>query len=150
MPNPNNSPENLVNCKYYDISQVKNLKTCDDNKSLSLFHLNTRSLPKNFFQLFDQSTNIDFDIIAISESSIIKNKPPIVDIKLPNYSYEFCPMESSAGGTLLYIRNYVSYILRKGTSIYKSYELDSTFIEIDNPKRLTLLSDYLQASRNES
>ena len=66
MPNPNNNPENFVNCKYfnnnpenfvnckyYDIGQVKNLKTCDDNKSLSLFHLNICSLSKNFadFQL---------------------------------------------------------------------------------------------------
>ena len=38
MHNPNNNPENLVNCKYYDISQVK---TCGDNKSLpfSLKHM---------------------------------------------------------------------------------------------------------------
>ena len=44
IPNPNNNPENLVNCKYYDISQVKNLETCDDNKYLSPFHLNTSML----------------------------------------------------------------------------------------------------------
>ena len=55
MPNPNNDPENLVNCKYYDISQVKKLKTCDGNKSLPLFHLNTCSLSKNVgdFQLLN-------------------------------------------------------------------------------------------------
>ena len=69
MPNPNNNPENLVNCKCYDISQVKNVKTFNGNKYLSFFHLNTCPLLKKFdnFQLLIQSTNIDFDVIAISE-----------------------------------------------------------------------------------
>ena len=69
MPNPNNNRENFFNCKYYNISQIKNLKTCADNKSFSLFHLNTCPLSKNFddFQLLIQSTNIDFDVIAISK-----------------------------------------------------------------------------------
>lgn len=39
MPNPNNNPENLVNGNYYDISQIKNLKISDNNKSLSIFSL---------------------------------------------------------------------------------------------------------------
>ena len=33
-------------------------------------------------------------------------------INLKDYSYESWPMESSAGGTLLYITNHLSYILR--------------------------------------
>ena len=92
IPNPSNNPENIVNCKYCDTSQIKNIETCNDNKSLFLFQLNTCSLSNNFddFQLLIQSTNIDFDVIAISESRIIKNKPSVVDTNLPNYSYEFC------------------------------------------------------------
>ena len=39
MPNPNNNPESLVNGNYYDISQIKNLKISDNNKSLSIFSL---------------------------------------------------------------------------------------------------------------
>ena len=79
MSDPNSNPENFVKCKYYDVSQVKNLTTCDDNKSFSLFHLNICSLSKNFddFQLLIQSTNIDFDVVASSESRIIKNKPSL-------------------------------------------------------------------------
>ena len=63
---------------------------------------------------------------------IIQNKPSVVDINLPNYSYEFCPAESSAGGTLLYVRHHLSYKLRKTLSIYKSYELELNFIKISN------------------
>ena len=33
-------------------------------------------------------------------------------INLKDYSYESWPIESSAGGTLLYITNHLSYILR--------------------------------------
>ena len=41
MPNQNNNSENFVDHKYYDISQIKILKICNNNKSLSLFHFNT-------------------------------------------------------------------------------------------------------------
>ena len=49
MLNPNNNLENFVNCKYYDINQVQNLKTFDDNKSLFLLHFSTCSLFKELW-----------------------------------------------------------------------------------------------------
>ena len=88
MPNPKNNPENLVNGKYYDISQIKNQKNCHDNLSLSLslIYLNTCSLSKIFddFKLLFPSANINFDVTTISESRVIKNKPSVVDINLSN------------------------------------------------------------------
>ena len=56
-----------------------------------------------------------------------------------NFSFEFTPTESSAGGTLLYVANHLSYKPRLDLNIYKSNELESTFIEILNPKKLILL-----------
>ena len=47
------------------------------------------------------------------------------------------PTESHADGTLLYINNKLSYKLRQDLCIYKSSELESTFIEIINPKKKT-------------
>ena len=52
-----------------------------------------------------------------------------------NHCHEFCPTESSAGGMLLYIRNHLLYKPRNDLSIYKPTELESSFIEISNPKR---------------
>ena len=81
------------------------------------------SLPKNVddFQYLIQSTNIDFNVIDISESKIIENKQSVVDIKHPNYSYEFCPTESSASATLQYIGNHLSSKpLRKNDQFSKS------------------------------
>ena len=55
-------------------------------------------------------------------------------MNLNNYSFEFTPTETSAGGTLLYIANHLSYKCRSDLNIYKKNELESTFIEIVNPK----------------
>ena len=56
-----------------------------------------------------------------------------------NYSHDVCPTESSAGGTLLYIRNHFSYNPRNNLSIYKPTELESSLIEISNPKRSNII-----------
>ena len=56
-----------------------------------------------------------------------------------NFSFEFTPTESSAGGTLFYFVNQLSYIPHLDLNIYKSNELESTFIEVLNPKKLILL-----------
>ena len=51
------------------------------------------------------------------------------NINLPNYSIEYKPTESHAGGTLLYVSNNIAYKPRKDLNIYKMHQLESTFIE---------------------
>ena len=104
--------------------------------------MNTCSLSKNIddFEHLIQSTKTDFDIIAVSESRIIINKLPTIDITIPNYSYEFYPTEANGGGTLIYIRNHLSYKTRNHLKIYKYFELESTFIEICNPKKTYIIT----------
>ena len=58
---------------------------------------------------------------------------------MKGYSYESCPLESAAGGTLLYIINHVSYDPRNDLCIDKSAELELTFIEILNPKKTNVI-----------
>ena len=137
----NNSPENVINSKYYDIDQLQTLKEFTEISSFSLFRLNTCSLSKNIddFEHLIQSTKTDFDIIAVSESRITKKKLPPMDISIQSYSYEFCPMEANVGGTLIYIRNHLSYKTRNDLKIYKSFELESTFIEICNTKKTNII-----------
>ena len=123
-------PENVINSNYYDTDQLQSLKEFTDKSSLCLFHLYTFSLSKNIddFKHLIQLTKTDFDIIAASESRITQNKLPPIDISIPDYSYEFCPTEANAGGTFIYIRNYLSYKTSNDLKIYKSFELESTFI----------------------
>ena len=57
------------------------------------------------------------------------------NINLNNYSFEFRPTESTAGGTLLYIANHLSFKSRNDLNLYKTNQLESTFIEILNSKK---------------
>ena len=126
----------MTNCKYYDIDYMQKLKP-NETLSLSLFHLNTCSLNKNFDDLeyFIKTTNHTFDVIAISDSRIKSNMDITTNINnLSNYSIEYTTTEIHAGGTLLYISNDLAYKPRKDLNIYKTHELESTFIEIINPK----------------
>ena len=56
-------------------------------------------------------------------------------MNLNNYPSEFTPTEIFAGGTFLYITNYVLYKCYNDLNIYKKNELDSAFIEIFNLKK---------------
>ena len=73
-----------------------------------------------------------FDIIVTSERRIIKQVSLLNNLNLNNYLFQFTPIETSAGGTLLYIANHLSYKCHNDLNIYKKNELESTFIEIGN------------------
>ena len=137
-PENNNDPEKISPSKYYDIDETHNIKTPHKNKSLSPFHINACFLNKNFDELQHllSSTKKVFDIIAISETRITKQVPLLNNLNLNNYSFKFTPTETSVGGTLLYIANHLSYKCCNALNIYKKNELESTFIEIVNPKKI--------------
>ena len=108
----------------------------DSQKYFSLFHLNIESLQahKNDLDILLHELNFDFDIIAISETRLIKDIAPTHDIELKEYNIEHTPTEASKGGTLLYISDKYEYKLRKDLEIYIPKEIESTFIEILKPK----------------
>ena len=71
-----------------------------------------------------------FYVIAVDESSIIKDTNLSKKINIYNHSIEFTQTKSYAAGTLLYIKNKLFYKLRQDLCIYKSNELESIFTEI--------------------
>ena len=98
-------------------------------RNVSRFHLNICFHSNNFNdpQFVIQLTNMDFGFISISDSRINENKQSVVDINIPYHIFELCPTESSASGTLLYVRNPLLYKRRKDLNIYKSYEPEINF-----------------------
>ena len=116
------------------------MKILNKEKSV-FFHINSCLLNKNFEELqnFLQSTNTQFDVIAITETWITKNISVTQNIELGNYSFEHTPTESSAGGTLLYVANHWSNKTRSDLNIYGKLELESAFIEIINPKKSNII-----------
>ena len=116
---------------------MHNIQIPYKNKSLSLFHINACSLNKNFddLQHLLNCTKKGFNKIAISETRITKQVSLSNNLNLNNYSFEFTPTETCAGGTLLYIANHLSYKCHSDLNIYKKNEMESTFIEIVNPRK---------------
>ena len=104
-------PENFVNSRYFDIDQIQSLNVPKKEKSLSFFHINACSLNKNFDDLayLLTCTKNNFDIIAVSETRISKKTSLTSNVKSNNYSFESTLTKSSAGGTMLYISNRLSY-----------------------------------------
>ena len=92
----NRDPDNVVKCRYYDIEEIQTLNIPNKSKSLSVFDVNTCSLSKNFDDLeyLLKTRNMNFDIIAISETRVISQQ-----------------------------------------LIFKKCDLESTFIEIINPRK---------------
>ena len=120
--------------KYYNIDEIQSLHKLNDEHSLSLFHINACSPSKNIEDLdflFD-STQICFEVIAIT-------KFPVNDINFTNYSYEYCSTESSPGAILLYIGNHLSYKPINDLRIYKTPELEPTFIALINTKKSNVI-----------
>ena len=75
----------------------------------------------------------------MDETRITKNISLLNNLNLNDYSFEFTPNETCAGGTLLYIANHLSYKCRNDLNIYKKNKLESTFIEIVSPKKSNVI-----------
>ena len=120
---------------------MRNIQIAHKNKSLFLFHINACSLNKNFdgLQHLLTCTKKRFDIIAINETIITKEVSSSNNLNLNYYSFEFTASETSAGGTLLYIAKHLSYKCLSDLNIYKKNELESTFIEILNPRKSNII-----------
>ena len=128
--------ENPLSCDYYDISDFKKPKI-NKQQVLSILHLNISSISAHTDDLrtFLNLAHHKFDIICISESRISVKHPQTTNIDLPGFNMEQTPTESSAGGTLIYISQSLSYKPRKDLQIYCPKELESTFIELLIPNR---------------
>ena len=84
---------------------------------------------------------MNFDIIAVSETRITKNN-------LNNSAFEFTPTESSAEGTLIYVANHLAYKPWTDLQIYKKRDLESTFIEVTNPKKSNIIAGWIYRHPN--
>ena len=82
---------------------------------------------------------LEFDILGISESRILKSQSLNTNVSLQNYVIEQTPTESTAGGALLYINKRHSYKTRPDLAIYKPKKLESIFVEVVLPKKSNLI-----------
>ena len=92
---------NINPCKYYETSNFSSISS--NSNSISIIHINIRSLQKNFDSLheFLCSLPIRPKIICLSESRI--NHKLFINIELPDYKFVHIDSSTSAGGVAVYI-----------------------------------------------
>ena len=120
-----------VSSKYYEPCELSSLLNNSKN-CLSFLHLIISSLS---FYIEELTTlisehNLTFDIFGVSETKLRLNKAPLNSVIIPGYNFEFTATECSNGGTTIYIKKGLNYKLRKDLEIYKSKQLESTFVEV--------------------
>jgi hypothetical protein len=100
-----------ISCKYYNVDEINKLNSKNNrDKKFTIFHLNIRSMAKNYRMFQNTLAIIDtkFDVIILSETWL---KPYNVDIyKLDGYTHEFITRNNKAGGGLsIYIKDSIQY-----------------------------------------
>ena len=126
-----------VDCSYISIEEFK-LKKFNSSREFSTLHLNIHSVEAHIDELriILKQINYDFDVICLSESKILKDCEPKVDITLDKYQYPVgTPSEASKGGVLIYAKEGINFKPREDLTIYKKKELESYFIEVINDKQ---------------
>ena len=136
--NPDN--KNSKFCKFYNLDEFAKAKFKSDH-NFSILHLNIASLQYHIedLKILIKVIDYNFDVIAISESKLMKDSPPIKDLTIPNYQYIHTPTEASKGGTLMYFSDKLIYKPRKDLELYQSKQVESTFAEVIMPKGKNLI-----------
>ena len=127
-----------INCNYYSIDEFESKKFNSD-KTFSILHHNIHSIELHIEQLriILEMLNFKFDFICLSESKIQNGSEPKINIDIQGYQPPVgMSTESTKGGVLLYVRTGLNFIPRNDLTniMYKPRELESFFIEVNNPK----------------
>jgi len=128
-----------IRCNYY--SEENFVKKCSDfkikNDNFSLFHINIRSVSKNFCELqhYLQSLNYSFDVIGLSETWL--KDTTVNNFYHPGYKAENSYRTNKAGGGVsLLINESKEYVVRTDLCVYNECT-ESLFIEMQNSKKKT-------------
>ena len=117
---------NNIISNYFDETMFNNRFSKSAN--LSIIHLNIRSIPLHFskFVSFLDTIDIEFKIIALSETAINSTH---ISYNIPNYNMELdYRKKKRGGGVSLYIHKLLQYRLRSDLQL--GGDVNSLFIEI--------------------
>ena len=137
-----------VSSKYYDLSDLTRLNF-PLGKFFSLFHVNTRSLSKNFNQflsILSASNNLS-DVLGITETKQQIDKGFLTNVSIDGYYMYTQPSKSLAGGVAIYVNKKLDHFERDGLSILHE-DFESIWIEIKNKKGKNFLCGCIYCHRN--
>ena len=147
--NDDENEEHPIDCKYYTTDEFNN-KKFDSTKQFSILHLNIHSLQ---FHIEELRIALKFDLICLTESKIVKDKEPEIDITIDGYQEPVgTPTEATKGGAIIYAKIGIDWKPREDLNMYKPKELESHFIEAINEKGKNMIigSIYRHPCMNKS
>ena len=122
-----------INCEYYlpnDFNKLINTTNLNNTNSLSLIHLNTRSIVNKFdsFKQLMNSFNLSFQVIGLTETWLNDTNDDL--FKLENYNFvNVNRCNKNGGGVGIYISNQMKYKLRTDLNLNYENSIESVFIE---------------------
>lgn len=125
-----------IDCQYYSVEDFSS-SNFSPRKTFSILHYNIHSIQCHIeeFRVVLKMLDFNFDIICISESKLMKDFDPKVDISIDGYQVPTgTPTEATKGGVLIYVKNGTNFKPRNDLKVYKPKELESIFIEVINEK----------------
>ena len=113
------------------IYQISLSKIFSLDRFFSLFHVNARSLSKNFDQLLCvfSASNIPFDVLGITETKQQTDKGFLTNVSIDGYHMYTQPSKSSVGGVAIYVNNKLDHFKSDDLSILHD-DFESIWIEI--------------------
>ena len=128
---PSDDCENVIKSELYTPENFYKINAAQNSDNLFiLMNISSVSCHIDNLTAFINNCKIKPKVIGLSETRLRKNRQPLSNINLENYVYESTPTESFKGGTMLYVDKQLTYRLRKDLMMYKSKEIESTFIEL--------------------
>ena len=121
-----------IDFKYYTINNFNTQVTTDlksSHDTFSVLHCNVRSLSANFDSLITMLSEVQIYILGISETKLIVNKDPIINIEIPNYHFVSQPSSQIAGGVGFYVGLDLEFHSRQDLSI-TTEDFECLWIEI--------------------
>ena len=89
----------------YSPQEINDIEISKESHNLFI-HMNIASITYHIDELhsFVNDLKCKPNIIGASECGLIKNKPPLTNIDLPNFCFEFTPAESRKEAKMIYIQ----------------------------------------------
>ena len=124
-----------INSKYMDQLAFNNL-TSTLSKSLSLMHINIRSLSKHIdeFKTVLSMSKVNFDVAGITESKQQIGKDFIVSVDINGYHMYKQPSESASGGVVIHVNDELNHSKLEEFSVTEN-DFESLWIDISNKKK---------------
>ena len=99
--------ERIAPCKYFSTSNFSSLKLSSED--IFIFHLNSRSLNKNYDNLYELISEFPHppDLACLSETKLKNNTH--VNIQIRGYQFVHVDSASNAGGVGIYISDNIEF-----------------------------------------